>query len=134
MEINELEALLKNTKYESFIGQTIPVELKGFKYNDLFKIGSNETGYYALKIRRADNRHVLDSIENMSTMNDKGDFLNRTVDVIEKNGRIILVSDWLDGTQPIDIAREHLPAFFSALANFNKENTANGSFTSMYAD
>jgi hypothetical protein len=134
MDIKELEILLKDTKYEHFIGYINPVGLKGYKYNDLFKIGNENIGYFALKIRSVNKKYVLDSIENMSKINDREEFINRNKDIIEKNGSIIMVSDWLKGLQPIDKKRENLPQFFSKLAYINKQNIVRGPYTSMYVD
>jgi hypothetical protein len=134
MDIKELEILLKNTKYERFIGHINSVELKGYKYNDLFKIGNENTGYFALKIRNVNKKYVSESIENISKINDHEEFINKNRAIIEKNGFIIMVSDWLKGLQPIDHNRETLPIFFSKLAYMNKQNIIKGPYTSMYAD
>ena len=45
-----------------------------------------------------------------------------------------MISKWLNGLQPIDNNRNLLPSFFEKLAYLNKQNIANGPFTSMYAD
>jgi len=134
MEIKELEILLKNTKYEQYIDSINFIELKGYKYNNLFKIGNTHPGQFVIKIREKNNKSVTDSIKNMIKMNDDDNFIHKNKDIIEKDGFIILVSDWLNGFQPIDNNREYLPAFFSKLAHFNKNNIRNGPFTSMYAD
>ena len=134
MEIKELKILLKNTKYGQFIGNINHVELKGYKYDNLYKIGNEDSGYFAIKIRNNKEKHISDSIKNMRIMNDQNNFIHKYTDIIEKDGSIILISEWLNGLQPIDSHREHLPKIFSLLAQFNKDNIVEGPFTSMYAD
>ena len=63
MKKNELKLLLKNTKYEPFICFINSVELKSHIYNDLYKIGSDNLGYFVLKIRKNNDINVLDSIK-----------------------------------------------------------------------
>ena len=133
MDIKELELLLKDTKYETISNCIHHVELKGYKYDNLFKIGNDNTGYFSLKIRKNNEKYLSDSIENISKIIDKDNLVNKFNDIIEKDGLIIMLSDWLNGCQPIDGNREHLPSFFSLLAKFNKNNTLDkGQFTSMY--
>ncbi|MDR0511497.1 MAG: hypothetical protein LBG93_00135, partial [Treponema sp.] len=134
MNKSELELLLKNTKYKPFIGFINSVELKSHTYNDLYKIGSDNLGFFVLKIRKNNNRSVLDSINNISILKDNENFIHKFKDVIEKDGYILMVSEWLNGLQPIDKNRECLPNYFSILANLNKKNIAKNSFTSMYVD
>jgi hypothetical protein len=134
MNVNDLELLLKNTKYEQFIGFVNNVELKGHIYEDLFKIGSENIGYFALKIRENNKKYVLDSIKNISIIKDNEKFIHKNIDAIHKDNYIIMVSEWLYGLQPIDNNRKYLPKFFSLLANFNKQNKVNRKFTSMYVD
>ena len=45
-----------------------------------------------------------------------------------------MVSEWLNGIQPIDNNRNLLPSFFEKLAYLNKQNIVNGHYTSMYMD
>jgi hypothetical protein len=134
MDITELEKLLKNTKYERFIGSIYPIELKKYVYNDLFKIGNEDDGYFVLKLRNSNRKDVVESIKILETLNDPDDFILKYNDIMEKDGFLILVSDWLYGVQPIDNDRNLLPLFFEKLAILNKNNIGNGPFTSMYAD
>jgi hypothetical protein len=138
VDIKELENLLEGTNYVHFIGHIKYAELNGYKYNDLLKIGNENTGFLALKIRKNDkneyneNKYAIDSIRDMGIMKDKDDFVNKCKDIFRKNDYIIMVSDWLNGVQPIDNNREHLPKFYSLLAQFNKQNIVKGPYTSMY--
>ena len=133
MDIKELELLLKGTRYEPFISCINPVELKGYKYDNLFKIGNESSGYFSLKLRKNNKKYLYDSIKNISKINDHDNFVIKLNDIIEKDDLIIMVSDWLNGCQPIDDNREHLPSFFSSLARLNKNNLIkDGNFTSMY--
>ena len=134
MDIKELELFLSGTKYEKYIGHINYVELNGYKYNDLFKAGCENNEYLSLKIRKNDNNNYYsdNSIENMNIMNDKDNFINKYKDIIEKNNYVLIISDWLNGFQPINKNRERLPRFFSLLAEFNKQNIAKKHFTSMY--
>jgi serine/threonine protein kinase len=135
MDIKELENILNGTKYEAYIGHIDYVELNGYKYNDLFKAGNANIGFLAFKIRENDNqnRYAVSSIENIAVMKDKDNFINKYKDIIEKDEHILIVSEWLNGFQPIQKNRENLPQIFSLLAEFNKQNIAKENFTSMYA-
>jgi len=134
MNKNELELLLKNTKYEPFIGFINSIELKGHIYNDLYKIGNDNLGFFIIKIRKNNNKSILDSINNILILKDNENFIHKFKDIIEKDSYILMVSEWLNGIQPIDKNREYLPKYFSMLANLNKQNIAKNSFTSMYVD
>jgi len=134
MEINDIENLLKNTRYEQFIRHFQPIEINNFVYKNLFKIGNDELGYYSLKIRNNAEKQIFDTINCLSKLNDHEDFINKIIDTIEKNNRIIMISEWLNGVQPTDNNRNLLPSFFEKLAYFNKQNITDGPYTSMYAD
>ena len=54
MEILEVEKILNGTKYEPFIGSIHKISFKDHVYNDLFRIGNEYLGYFALKIRKKD--------------------------------------------------------------------------------
>ena len=125
---------MKNTKYENLAGFIYPVRLKNFTYSDLFKIGNDGAGYFVIKIRDRNRKDVRDSINILKTASDSENFINKIVDVFEKEGSLVMVSAWIDGIQPIDEKRNYLPLFFSRLANFNKRNRGKAPFTSMYAD
>ena len=134
MDTDKLELLLKGTKYEAFSRFISPVELKGHKYNNVYKIGNETLGYFALKISENNEKPTLDTTCYTSPINDSEGFMHRYEDAIVKSGVKIMVSKWLNGVQPIDNGREHLPNFFSSLARLNKQNIAKGPYTSMYAD
>jgi serine/threonine protein kinase len=134
MEIKDIEKLLENTRYEQFIGCFQSIELKNYVYKNLFKIGNDKLGYFSLKIRENTEKQIFDTINCLSVLNDREDFVNKIIDVIEKDNHIIMVSEWLNGVQPIDNNRNLLPSFFEKLAYLNKHNIVNGPFTSMYAD
>ncbi|MDR2029032.1 MAG: hypothetical protein LBP93_05780 [Treponema sp.] len=134
MEIPELENLLKDTKYASFFGSVQKVELKNYTYPDLFKIGKEETGYYAIKIRRNNEPHIIDSLDCISKIVDPENVIYKNMDVFQKDGFIIQVNKWINGKQPIDINREKIPEIFGKLACINKKNIVNGPYTTMYAE
>jgi len=134
MEIKAVENLLKNTRYEKFIGHFQSIELKNNIYKNLFKIGNDKLGYYSLKIRENTEKQILDTINCLSVLNDNEEFVNKIIDIIEKDNHIIMISEWLNGIQPIDNHRNLLPSFFGKLAYLNKQNIVNGPYTSMYAD
>ena len=134
METNELKGLLKETKYEKFSGSVFPMELKEYVYNDLFKCGNDNTGYFVLKIRNKNQKNVFDSINRLNSINDQEKFIHKYTDIIEKNGFLIMAFDWIKGFQPIDNNRKYLPMFFAKLAKFNKGNIVKSYFTSMYVD
>ena len=134
MEIEDIENILKNTSYEQFIGSFQSIELKNCVYKNLFKIGNDRLGYFSLKIRENTEKQILDTINCLSVLNDRENFVNKIIDVIEKDNHIIMVSQWLNGLQPIDNNRNLLPSFFEKLAQLNKQNIVKGPFTSMYTD
>jgi len=134
VEICEVEEILKGTQYESFIGTFQKVMLKGFVYPTLFKIGNEDLGYFALKIRDIKETNVKDSINCIKTAKDVENFVNVNTGVIENDNYIIAISEWLNGKQPIDDNRNKLPLFFSKLATFNKNNIVGGPFKPMYLD
>jgi hypothetical protein len=134
MEINDIENLLINTCYEQFIGHFYPIDLKGYLYKNLYKIGNDKLGYYSLKIRINTEKQILDTINCLSVLNDNEGFVNKIIDIIEKDNHIIMISEWLNGVQPIDNNRYLLPCFFEKLAYLNKKNIVNGPYTSMYVD
>ena len=123
MEIKDIENLLKNTHYEKFIGHFQQIELNNFVYKNLFKIGNDELGHYSIKIREKSEKQIIDTINCLSLLNDDEGFVNKIIDVIEKDNHIIMVSEWLNGVQPIDDKnRKLLPSFFEKLAFLNKQN------------
>lgn len=135
MDIKELEIILKDTKYEMFIENINPVYAHGNKYKNLFKIGNENNGYFALKIYENNKNLAFCSVESMKNIVDKDNFINKYKDVINIGKYKIFISDWLNGFQPTLNNRENLPNFFYLLGIFNKQNiTKKGPFTSMYVD
>ena len=132
MEICEVEEILKGTQYEPFIGTFQKVELKGFVYPTLFKIGNEDSGYFALKIKGKKETNFKDSIDCIKIAKDVENFVNINTGVIENENCVIAISEWLNGKQPIDNDRDKMPEFFSKLAALNKNNIAGGPYTSMY--
>jgi hypothetical protein len=65
-------------------------------------------------------------------MNDGDRLIHPYRHVAEAGGYYLLVSDHLDGVQPID--RDQIPSLFGRLARFNRNNIVGGPYTSMYAD
>jgi thiamine kinase-like enzyme len=134
METAEIETLLQNTAYGSFIGSVQRVELKNHTYSDLFKIGKKEAGYYAIKIRKNSEDHIIDSLDCIAKIIDPENVVHKNTDVFEKDGLIIQINKWIKGKQPIDTLREKIPEIFGKLAYINKKNIVNGPYTTMYAE
>ena len=134
MVINNVEELLAGTQYEPFIGTLNSITLKNYVYDNHFKMGNEKLGYFSIKIRKTKEKNTRDSINSLNEMNDTENFINNNIGIIEKEGYTLLVSEWINGIQPIDIKRDTLPAFFAELATFNKNNPTKGPFTSMYVD
>ena len=134
MGISETEKLFIGTQYEPFIGTLNVITLKKYVYDNHFKMGNNKLGYFSIKTRKTEEKNVRDSINSLNEMNDTENYINNVIGIIEKDGNTLLVSEWLNGIQPIDIKRDTLPAFFAKLATFNKNNPTKGPFTSMYVD
>jgi len=82
MEIKDIENLLKNIRYEQFIGCFQPIELKKYVYKNLYKIGNENLGYYCLKIRENTEKQIFDTINCLSVLNDNEEFVNKIIDVI----------------------------------------------------
>jgi len=134
VDVSEIEKLLIGTQYEIFIGTFQRITLKNYMYENLFKIGNDNLGFFALKLRKNTEKNILNSINSLALINDKENFIHEYSGIVEKEGFIILISKWLDGIQPIDDKKDTLPNFFSKLAVFNKSNIIEGPFTSMYLD
>jgi len=132
METQEIEKILKGTQYEPFIGTFQKVVLKDFVYPTLFKIGNEDLGYFALKIRDKKETNFKDSIDCIKIAKDVDNFINAITGDIENENYVIAISKWLNGKQPIDNDRDRMPLFFSRLATFNKNNIVSGPYTSMY--
>jgi hypothetical protein len=134
MEIKDIEKLLKNSQYEPFIGTFQKIILKDYVYDNIYRIGNKDLGYYLLKLRKNNELNILDSINNLKEIKDIHNTINKGIGIIEKDNYILTISEWLIGKQPIDNDRDSLPIFFSKLAVLNKNNMINGSYTSMYLD
>jgi hypothetical protein len=90
VETKDEERFLINTQYEKFIGHFQEVELKKYLYKDLFKIGNEALGYFALKIRDAGQKNVMDSIEILSALKDPENIVNKNIDTIIRDGYVIM--------------------------------------------
>jgi hypothetical protein len=134
MEINEVEELLKGTQYESFISTFQKVILKDFVYPTVFKIGNENIGYFALKIRDNRENNFIESINCIKNVKDTENFINANTGIIETKKYTIAISQWLKGSQPLDFNRDKMPIFYSKLAKINKNNIVKGPFTSVYLD
>jgi hypothetical protein len=134
VEIYDVEELLYGTHYEPFIGSLQKISLKNYTYDNLFKMGNEKLGYFAIKIRKHNEKNVKNSYSILCKVNDSDNLIHKNIGIIEKGMYIITVSDWLNGKQPIDNNRDLLPLFFSKLAVFNKNNISKGPYTSMYLD
>jgi len=134
MEIKDVEKSLSGTKYEPFIGFLQKISLKNHTYDNHYKMGNEQQGYFSIKIREITEQNVINSVNLLKIINDKENIINQNVEIIKNNNNIIIISKWLEGKQPIDNNRESLPVFFSKLAVLNKNNIINGPFTSMYLD
>jgi len=133
METHEIEKILKGTQYEQFIGTFQKVVVKDFVYPTLFKIGNEDLGYFALKMRDKKDTNFKDSIDCIKNAKDVDNLINAITGVIENDKYVIAISKWLNGKQPIDNNRDKMPVFFSRLATFNKNSIVSGPYTSMYA-
>jgi len=134
MEIKDVENILLGTQYEPFIGSLQKITIKNHIYDNHFKMGNGKLGYLVIKIRENNEQNVIDSINLLKIIKDKNNTINQNIEIIENNNNIIIISEWLEGKQPIDNNRESLHVFFSKLAMFNKDNIINGPYTSMYLD
>lgn len=134
MERAELATLLERTPYSGLADTARRVSLKGFEYPDLFRIGSATGDSYAVKLRPTDQTNLTDSLECLSTRKDPEGLIQDYAGTFVVGGWRVLVSPWLEGSQPIDANREALPRFFALLARFNRDNPSAGPYSSMYLD
>ncbi len=93
MEICEAEKILNGTHYEPFIGSLQKITFKGYVYNDLFKIGNEESGYFVLKIREKDAVNFIDSINCVKIAKDTENIINKNIGIIEKEHYIASISE-----------------------------------------
>ena len=133
MEICTVENLLIGTNFEQFIGFVKKVTFNNYVYDNLFIMGNTELGHFSVKIRNIKQQNVVDSINNLNNINDIEEYLNKNIEIVEKEKYIITVSKWLDGMIPIK-NKSIVPEFFSKLAILNKNNICDGPYTSMYLD
>jgi hypothetical protein len=110
------------------------VVLKDFVYPTLFKVGNEDLGYFAFKIRDKKETNFKDSIGCIKIAKDVDNFINVNTGDIENDKYVISISKWLNGKQPIDNDRGKMPVFFSRLATLNKNNISSGPFTSIFTD
>jgi len=134
MELPGLADLLARTPYGHLAGTARHVSLKGFGYPDLFRIGREGEGGFAVKLRPAGQANIEDSLACLAARRDPDGLIQDYAGTFVVGEWRILVSPWLEGGQPIDSGREALPRFFGLLARFNRENLCGGPYTTMYAD
>jgi len=132
--IADLPRLLAGTPWASLAGTAQPVSLQGYQYDDLFRLGDDAGGRFALKLRPLDQPNIADSLRCLAARFDPAGLIQDYLDAFQVDGCWLLVSQWVTGQQPITSRRDSLPLFFSRLAAFNRDNPATGHFTSMYAD
>ena len=130
----ELQVIIRGTSLEPLATEANRVTRNGFTYPDLFETRGSDGQRFFLKLRPADRAHVRDSLECLSLMADEDALIHPYRLVAEAGGYYLLVSDRLDGVQPIDRARDQIPSLFGRLAQFNRRNVVDGPYTSMYAD
>jgi len=134
VELAELKALLDKTPYAGLAVTARHVTLKGYEYPDLFVIGDGTARRYAVKLRPEGQVNIADSLACLAARKDPGGLIQDYAGAFLVDGWHILVSPWLEGSQPINSDREVLPRFFALLARFNCDNPSAGPFTSMYLD
>ena len=130
----DLTNLLADTPFSAIAQTAERVSLKGYTYQDLFRIGSPESGFFSVKLRPVGKRYLVDSLRCLESIQDPDNLVLPYRAVFERNDTVVLISDWIIGVQPFQNATHILPEFFRRLARFNQHNPSNGPFTSMYAD
>jgi hypothetical protein len=130
----ELHAIVHGTAVEPMATYAKHVTRHGFTYPDLFETRASDGQRFFIKLRASNRYHVRDSLECLSGMNDGDGLIHPYRHVAEAGGYYLLVSDHLDGVQPIDRDRDQIPSLFGRLARFNRNNIVDGPYTSMYAD
>ena len=132
--MDKLLKLLSETKYATLIQNVEEITINGYKIPNLFKITTKDNRYFSFKIRSIDKYNITDSIEILKSIVNQSELLVGYNDVVLQGNNYILISEWIDGIQPISSDRENLPLYFKELALFNKSNICEGPFTSMYLD
>ncbi|MGF7108033.1 hypothetical protein [Treponema pedis] len=109
------------------------VSLQGHIYNDLFKITAGSQ-IYSAKVRNINSWNIKESLYCLSSIDNKDKFIHPYTEIIEAGDNVILISEWLKGSQPITENRDKIKLFFKSLAEFNKKNKSDAPYTSMYLD
>ena len=126
--------ILKTTKYKDQIVSLNEVCVHGHTYYDLFKMVLNDDMKYSAKIRNINDIHIAESLKYLSQMKDSAGIISNYYDVIKTKENYILISKWIEGNHPDNSDKDILEKASSALAQFNKDNTHTGPYTSMYMD
>ena len=112
----DLRRLLDGTPWSRLAGTADPVSLQAFQYADLFRIGDDSSGRYAVKLRPAEQSNIADSLRCLAARIDPAGLIQDYQDAFQVDGWWVLVSPWVEGRQPIKGGRDKLPLFFSRLA------------------
>lgn len=96
------------------------VSLQGHIYNDLFKITAGSQ-IYSAKVRNINSWNIKESLYCLSSIDNKDKFIHPYTEIIEAGDNVILISEWLKGSQPITENRDKIKLFFKSLAEFNKK-------------
>lgn len=129
-----IKELLKLSKIHDSIDSINNVELMGFTYPDLYKVGSTHTGFYSVKIRDKRRYNIPDSLRCLESLVDTHNTVVTYSEVIETEDVYLLITPWIDGIQPIESNRDRIKDFFIHLAYLNRDNPSSGPYTSMYLD
>ena len=84
MEICTVENLLIGTNFEQFIGFVKKVTFNNYVYDNLFIMGNTELEHFSVKIRNIKQQNVVDSINNLNNINDIEEYLNKNIEIVEK--------------------------------------------------
>jgi len=125
--------LLKHTSLNQDNIQIQHICMQGYTYDNLFKLISNGKSY-SIKVRNLNDWNIRESLYCLNIMIDENNFIHTYCEVIKTNNSILLISEWIEGNQPIEKNREDIKHFFKNLGRFNKTNICDGPYTSMYLD
>src|SRR5690554_2713001 len=107
--MDKIIELMKETKYYGKIKNIYPVEMHGFKYNDLYKLEMNSGELLSLKIRPISHFNIKRSIELLKIINGETGLIIGYLDSFLFNDKYILITKWIEGIQPTTSDRMDLP-------------------------
>lgn len=128
-----VEAVLSRTPFAAGIASATPLLAGDAPAHRVFAI-TLAGRRFVVKVRDRSEAHLLSSLSVVRSAIDTQGFLNPIVQVLERDGWIVVITPYVAGDPIHPRFRHELPELFRTLARFNVENRSSGPFTSMYLD